>query len=121
MNKNQIVWALLVATSLSVLSNCGAYGRGFGALDAAACPELGGSADALRAQYAANARVNGKLRAFVQAAKDLGAVSLQIEAEATEAGQRMGTDLGLTPQEMAPSNEPGGRAKGSWAALSAKI
>ena len=85
--------AALTALTLAVLSNCGAYGRGFGALDAAACPELGGNADALRAQYAANVRVNGKIRAFVQAAKDLGAVSLQIEAEAAEACQRMGLDL----------------------------
>ena len=111
----------LTALTLTVLSNCGAYGRGFGALDAAACPELGGNADALRAQYAANVRVNGKIRAFVQAAKDLGAVSLQIEAEAAEACQRMGLDLGMTVQEMASKNEPGGRASGSCAALSAKI
>jgi len=111
----------LTALTLTVLSNCGAYGRGFGALDSAACPELGGNADALRAQYAANVRVNGKIRAFVQAAKDLGAVSLQIEAEAAEACQRMGLDLGMTSQEMASTNEPGGRASGSCAALSAKI
>ena len=111
----------LTALTLTVLSNCGAYGRGFGALDAAACPELGGNADALRAQYATNVRVNGKIRAFVQAAKDVGAVSLQIEAEAAEACQRMGLDLGMTSQEMAAKNEPGGRASGSCAALSAKI
>jgi hypothetical protein len=112
---------LLSAAALAVLSNCGAYGRGFGALDSAACPELGGSADALRAQYSANARANGKVRAFVQAAKDLGGVSLQIEAEAAEACQRMGFDLGISPQEMAARNEPGGRASGACAALSARI
>ena len=71
-------WLLfaLVLPCLTLLSNCGAYGRGFGGLGEAACPELGGSADALRAQYAANAQVNAKIRTFVQAAKDLGAVSV---------------------------------------------
>ncbi len=117
MNRKTLLLVALVSVALCVLSNCGAYGRGFGALDAAACPELGGNADALRARYAADARVNGKIRAFVQAAKDLGAVSLQIEAEAAEACQRMGTDLGVTPQEMAPRSEPGGKATGSCAAL----
>src|SRR5215831_7639890 len=102
MNRNALLMAFLVSSALPVLSNCGAYGRGLGVFDSAACPELGGNADALRAQYAANARVNGKVRAFVLAAKDMGAVSLQIEAEAAEACQRMGFDLGMTPQEMAP-------------------
>lgn len=121
MKPKTLVLAALVSVALSVLPNCGAYGGGFGALDSVACPELGGNSDALRAQFAADARVNGKIRAFVQAAKDLGTVSLLIEAEAAEACQRMGTDLGLTAQEMAPKNEPGGRASGSCGALSAKI
>src|SRR5690242_11833537 len=85
---------------LAVLSNCGAYGRGLGAFDTVACPELGGSADALHAQYAANAQVNAKIRTFVQAAKDLAGVSAQIESEAAEACSRMAIDIGATPQEL---------------------
>jgi hypothetical protein len=111
----------LVLPCLTVLSNCGAYGRGFGGLDTAACPELGGNADALRAQYTANARANAKIRTFVQAAKDLGAVSLQIEAEAADACGRMAMDLGASPQELTGRNEPGGRASAACAALSARI
>src|SRR5436309_1655413 len=79
------VMVSMVLPLSTVLSNCGAYGPGFGRLGEAACPELGGNADALRAQYAANAQVNAKIRAFVQAAKDLGAVAVQIEGEAADA------------------------------------
>jgi hypothetical protein len=106
---------------VTVLSNCGAYGRGFGALDVAACPELGGNADALSAQYTANARANAKIRTFVQAAKDLAGVSIQIENEAAEACRRMAFDIGMTAQEITPRNEPGGNASGSCSALSAKL
>src|SRR5262245_54000980 len=86
----RIPWPLMLVVLWSVASNCGAYGRGFGGLDAAACPELSGNVDALHAQMSADERANIKVRAFVQAAKDLGAVSLQIEAEAAEACRRMG-------------------------------
>jgi hypothetical protein len=106
---------------LTVLSNCGAYGRGFGGFATAACPELGGNADALRAQYAANAQVNAKVRTFVQAAKDLGTVSGQIEAEAADACQRIAMDLGATAQELAPRDEPGGRASAACGAASARM
>src|SRR6478736_4764966 len=95
MRYGRLVLVPLVLPCLTVLSNCGAFGPGFGRLGEAACPELGGNADALRAQ---------------QAAKDLGAVSLQIEAEAAEACQRMAMDLGASPQEFTANNEPGARA-----------
>jgi len=116
-------WVLLalILPCLAVLSNCGAYGRGLGGFGEAACPELGGNADALRAQYAANAQVNAKVRAFVQAAKDLGSVAVQIETEAAEACQRMAMDLGAGPQEFAARDEPGGRAQAACAAASARI
>ena len=115
------MFAVLGLPVLSLISNCDAYGRGLGGLDSAACPELGGNADALRAQYTANAQANAKIRTFVQAAKDLAGVSLQIEAEATEACSRMAMDLGVPNQALAPTDEPGGRAKGACGALSAKI
>jgi len=86
-----------------------------------ACPELGASADALAAQYTANARANAKIRTFVQAAKDLAGVSVQIENEAAEACRRMALDMGMTAAEVAPKNEPGGSASGACKALSAKL
>ena len=111
----------LLGAALCVLSNCGAYGRGFGALDTAACPELGANANALAAQYTANARANAKIRTFVQAAKDLAGVSIQIENEAAEACRRMAFDIGMTAPELAPKNEPGGNASGSCPALAARL
>ncbi|HMI86416.1 MAG TPA: hypothetical protein VK550_20120 [Polyangiaceae bacterium] len=121
MRYHQLAFIPLLFPLIGALSNCGAYGRGFGALDTVACPELGGNADALSAQYAANARANAKIRTFVQAAKDLAGVSIQIENEAAEACRRMAFDIGMTAQEMAPKNEPGGNASGSCAALSARL
>jgi hypothetical protein len=111
----------LLLPALAVVSNCGAYGRGFGALDTVACPELGANANALTAQYTANARANAKIRTFVQAAKDLASVSVQIENEAAEACRRMAFDIGMTAQELRPRNEPGGNASGSCGALGAKL
>jgi hypothetical protein len=121
MRYGHLVLVPLVLPCLAVLSNCGAYGPGFGRFGEAACPELGGSADALRAQYAANAQVNAKIRTFVQAAKDLAGVSAQIEAEAAEACQRMAIDLGASPQEFAASGEPGARANVACNVASARI
>jgi hypothetical protein len=117
----RIPWALLLLVAAGVVSNCGAYGRGFGGLDTMACPELSGNVDALHAQMSADARANIKVRAFVQAAKDLGAVSLQIEAEAAEACRRMGTDIGMSAAELAAAEGPGGQAKGACGALGARI
>src|SRR5262245_21189484 len=121
MRYGHLVLVPMALSCLAVLSNCGAYGSGFGKLGEAACPELGGSADALRAQYAANAQANAKIRAFVQAAKDLGSVAVQIEAEAAEACQRMAIDLGASPQEFAAKDEPGARANVACAVASARI
>jgi hypothetical protein len=121
MRYQHLVLVPLVLPCLTVLSNCGAYGPGFGRLGEAACPELGGNANALQAQYAANAQVNAKIRAFVQAAKDLGQVSVQIEGEAAEACQRMAMDLGASPQEFTAKNEPGARANVACAVASARI
>jgi hypothetical protein len=121
LNYKPLALAPLLFPLLSVLSNCAGYGRGFGALDTVACPELGGSADALAAQYTANARANAKIRTFVQAAKDLAGISLQIENEAAEACRRMAVDIGMTPAELQPRNEPGGNASGSCSALSARL
>lgn len=86
----------------------------------AMCPELGG-ADALSASFSGDLRANGKIRAFVQAAKDMSGASLQIEGEAADACLRMGRDLGMGPQELAARNEAGGRASGACEAVGARI
>ena len=65
--------------------------------------------------------MNAKIRAFVQASKDLMGVAAQAEAEAAEACMRIGTDLGIPPQQMAPRDEPGGRAKGACEPVAAAI
>ncbi|KYF85708.1 hypothetical protein BE17_39600, partial [Sorangium cellulosum] len=41
----------------------------------AVCPELAGPGDVLGASFSADARANAKVRTFVQAAKDMAAVS----------------------------------------------
>lgn len=112
-------WRLGLLVALSAAIGCDQFGQG-GGFGKAMCPELGGG-DPLSAQFSANARANGKLRAFVQASKDLAAVSLHIEAEVADVCRRMGADLGVSPQEMQPRSEAGGQASGACAAVSARI
>jgi hypothetical protein len=57
----------------------------------------------------------------VQAAKDMAAVSQQLEAEATAACQRMGADLGLGPAQLQPRQGPGGAAAGACEAVGVAI
>jgi hypothetical protein len=96
-------------------------GGKFGGLGAS-CPQLGTDADPLTMSFSANARANAKIRAFVASAKSLVNVSLQMEALATDACLRMGTDLGLTPAQMAPRNdEPGAKTQAACGAVAAQI
>src|SRR5689334_19036087 len=60
--------AALAIVAMAGAVSCGELG-GLGA-GAALCPELGGG-NALSANFDANARVNAKVRAFVQASKDM--------------------------------------------------
>jgi hypothetical protein len=92
-----------------------------GGLSDATCPEMGGSANAMAAVYTDNAQMNGKIRAFVQASKDLAGVAAQAEAQAAEACMRIGADLGIPASAMAPRDEPGGRAKGACEPVAAQI
>lgn len=93
----------------------------FGGLGRAACPQMSPNVDALSTQFSADARANVKVRAFVQAAKDVASVAEQIEITAAEACLRMGRDLGLSPEQMAPHEGSGGRAKGACGAVGATI
>jgi hypothetical protein len=116
-------WVRLASGLLPLLSIALLHCAGFGeeGLGAAACPELRGAQSAIGASFTADARANAKVGAFVQASKDLLNVSLQIEAEATEACLRMGHDLGMSPAELSPRDGPGGRASGACGAVGARI
>jgi hypothetical protein len=104
-----------------LLTQVHCVGFGEGQLGAVTCPELYGAGSVLGANFSADARANAKVRTFVQASKDLLNVSLQMEAEATEACTRMGMDLGLNPAQMAPQQGNGGRAAGACNAVAARI
>jgi len=84
-----------------------------------ACPELSGGAAS--ANFAAEAKAQATIRAFVTASGDLMHLATQIEEEVAAACTRIGTDLGIPANEMAPRNTAGGRAEGACAAVAAKI
>ncbi len=112
--------AVACATLLVGVPSC--QGGRFGAVGAAACPQLQSNADPLTLSFSANARANAKIRTFVASAKSLLNVSLQMEALATDSCLRMGADLGLAPAQMAPqSAEPGAKAQAACGAVAAQI
>jgi hypothetical protein len=111
---------LLCSLFLLVASSCTGPG-GFGALGAAACPDLH-SGDPLQAQFSADARANAKVRTFVAASRSLMQASLQMEALAAEACRNMGRDLGIPEQAMQPRNdEPGAKAEAACNALAVQM
>jgi hypothetical protein len=106
----------LVAMAL-ISGGCGLTGK----LGAAACPALRPEASALDMSFSSNAAVNGKVRTFVQAAKDMAWISGQMEAEVASACRRMGSDLGVPPHQMQSSKGPGGAAAGACEPVAATI
>ena len=114
----QAAKAMVVMLASGLLS-CGMIGGG--SLGRMACPALGPNVSALDARFDANAMVNAKVQTFVQAAKDLNAVSAQIEMKAAQACRRMGMDLGLSPAQMQPRKGPGGAAAGACEPLAMHI
>lgn len=87
----------------------------------AACPEIRPDVNAIQTNYSPIAEANVKLRAFIQASKDLSAVAAQAEAEAAEACTRIGYDIGLQPNQMAAEQGPGGKAAGACDAVANAI
>ncbi len=110
----------LAAVALAGLVDCNMSNSAFDGLTGATCPEMAG-ADAMTAVFTDDPKMNAKIRAFVQASKDLVGVAAQAEAEAAEACMRIGADLNIPPQQMAPLDEPGGRAKGACQPVAARI
>lgn len=103
-------WALAGSIALlSATTSCGVSGK----LGAAACPALSPEVSALDASFSSNPQVNAKVRAFVQASKDMAWISGQLEGEVASACRRMGADLGIPPHQMQPSKGPGGAAAGA--------
>jgi hypothetical protein len=112
---------LAAGGGLSLLLVVAASCNGLGGLGVAACPQLRNDVDALGASFSANASVNGKVRTFVQAAKDIAEVAARAEMTAASACLRMGADLGLTPQQMGAREGQGGAAKGACEAVATRI
>ncbi|MEO7327351.1 MAG: hypothetical protein ABI193_02150 [Minicystis sp.] len=110
------IWILrtvgMLVTSASVSACVGLGGLG-GGVDTMACPELGGGA--MNGNFAADAKANATLRAFVQASGDLSQLSAKVEGEVGTACEHMGRDLGLTPAQM------GDDTRSKCAAVSTKI
>ena len=107
------------------LGACGVGMGGFGqntplagVVETAACPELAGGA--MSASFDANAHANATIRAFVQAAGDFAKVAAEAEAEVGSACQRMGVDLGLAADQMAPRGSEN-RTAAACNAVSARI
>lgn len=115
----QLASPATLALLLTSASGCAALGSG--RLGTAACPALRPNVDALSVRYSGRATIDGKIKTFVQAAKDMAAISHQIEAEATAACVRIGADLGLTPAQMRPQDGPGGATAGACQAAAARM
>lgn len=81
----------------------GGGGGLLGGLSGIACPELAGGGSALRGNYTAKAGLNVKIGAFVQAGKDLLALSTRMDGEITTACKRMAADLGVPPEKLVPA------------------
>jgi hypothetical protein len=77
-----------------------------------ACPALRGEVSALDEGFGGGA-LEGKVRAFVQASKDMDWASTQVEHLAADACRRIGEDLGMPDSQMQPQKGPGGIAAGA--------
>jgi hypothetical protein len=113
---------VLSLTFVAALGGASCQDARFGSLSNAACPHFAGQSDLTTARISANARANAKIRTFLIAARDVNALSFQMESEATQACRAMGRDLGLTDAQMAPrTNDPGASAQAACGALSTQI
>ncbi len=93
------VTSILVACGGEMGALGGAGGTG-SLLGDFACPELRGGA--MSANFEADAKANGTVRAFVTAAGDLAAIAARVEGEVGAACERMGHDLGIPAEQLAP-------------------
>jgi hypothetical protein len=83
-------------------------------VERAACPEIGPGKLALGSQlFTSGGPMDAKVKTYVQASNDLGAVAAQAELEIAQACTRIGLDLGVPGNAMGPRQENGGRANGA--------
>ena len=110
----------MVCALAIVAASCGEFGADAtgNAIGNLACPELRGGA--ANATFEADANANATIRAFVTAAGDLAAVAAAAENEVGSACERMGRDLGVPPEQMAP-RENQGRVEAACTAVSARM
>jgi hypothetical protein len=111
-------FAVLAFASIVVASGCSGIGEGFLAApkpkqERAACPDIGPGRLVLGSQFISSGPIDTKVKAYVQASNDLGAVASQAEMEIAQACTRIGIDLGVPGNAMQPRQENGGRANGA--------
>lgn len=85
-----------------------------------ACPALASGGDAMSVQYTAKAELNAKIGAFVQAAKDLQRLAVQMDTEVTGACRRIGADIGVPAAQMQPAQGKSA-SEAACGAVAAKI
>jgi hypothetical protein len=103
---------MLTMSLMAAHSMAGCKGGGAAATGKEACDGLKGEVSALDETYGGGV-VEGKVRAFVQATKDMDWASTQVEHLAADACRRIGQDLGMADNQMQPQKGPGGIAAGS--------
>jgi len=119
--KAALAGSLVLGLGLSELGCTALLGEQGAALaGAAACPEWG-SGNAIGATFTENAELNTDIAVFVQAAADMRALTNEIETEVVTACKKIGADIGLTAEQMAPKDGVGGGMEGACNPVSAKI
>ncbi len=122
-SRARVVRGLMGLSSVGAVALLSASCTGLGNLGIAACPELRPDVDASGASYASDPAIDVKVRAFVQATKDIVGAAAEADRLAAEACLRMGADLGVPAQAMAPDRTARGgqRAKGACDAVAERI
>jgi hypothetical protein len=110
----RILPLVVIIPMLEFLNGCppAAYGN-------LACPELSGGA--ANAKFSAEAKGQATIKAFVTASGDLSRLAVQIEEEVAAACVRIGTDLGIPAEQLAPRQGNGGKAEGACTPVAARI
>ena len=112
------VACILIACGPEGFGGGGGGGGAANVLGNLACPELQGGA--MNATFDADVKANATIRAFVTASGDLATVAARVEGEVGAACERMGKDLGVTAEQMAPKGKES-RLAAACNAVSAKM
>jgi hypothetical protein len=86
--------AIAVVVCAGALPGCPARTELPDSAQALVCPELAGSVDLLQVSFSADPAADGRIRAFLSAARGLYDVALDMQSLAADACRRMGHDLG---------------------------